>query len=58
MDVLIVSELMTGMLAIIGTGLLFMLATSRAPKALHDEIALRVERSIAAIHACEDRHTR
>ncbi|WP_158100971.1 hypothetical protein [Variovorax sp. JS1663] len=58
MDVLTLSELMTGLLSVIGTGLLLMLATSRAPKALHDEIALRVERSIAAIDACEDRRPR
>ena len=59
MDALTISELMTGLLSVIGTGLLlFMVATSRAPKALHDEIAQRVERSIAAIDACNDSRSR
>jgi predicted ATPase len=58
MDVLTLSELMTGLLSVIGTGILLMMTTSRAPKALHDEIAQRVERSIAAIDACKDHRGR
>ncbi|MDR6855460.1 hypothetical protein [Variovorax guangxiensis] len=58
MDVVTSSELMTGLLSAIGTGILLVLATSRAPKALHDEIALRVERSIALIDTCKDARTR
>lgn len=57
MDVLTSSELMTTLLSVLGTGLLFMLATSREPKALHDEIALRVERSIALLDTCKDSRT-
>lgn len=58
MDVLTSSELMTGLLSVLGTGILLLLATSRAPKALHDEIALSVERSIALIDTCKDSRTR
>ena len=58
MDVLTSSELMTGLLSAIGTGILLMLATSRTPKALHDEIALRVERSIELIDTCNDSRNR
>jgi len=58
MDVLTSSELMTGLLSVLGTGILFLLATSRAPKALHDEIALSVERSIALIDTCKDSRSR
>ena len=58
MDVLTSSELMTGLLSALGTGILLLLATSRAPKALHDEITLSVERSIALIDTCKDSRTR
>lgn len=54
MDVLTYSELLTGLLSVVGTAVLFLLATSRAPQSLHDEIALRVERSIAMIDTCKD----
>jgi hypothetical protein len=57
MDVVTSSELMTGLLSAIGTGILLVMATSRAPKTLHDEIALRVERSIALIDTCKDSRT-
>ncbi|WP_179107035.1 hypothetical protein [Variovorax sp. KK3] len=58
MDVLTLSELMTGLISVIGTGILLLMTTSRVPRALHDEIAQRVERSIAAIDACDDRRRR
>lgn len=54
MDLLTLTELMTGLLSLLGTGYLFLLVTSRAPKALHDEIARRVERSIALLDTCKD----
>jgi len=58
MDVLTSSELMTGLLSVLATGILLLLAASRTPKDLHDEIALRVERSIALIDTCEDSRSR
>ncbi|MDR6537641.1 hypothetical protein [Variovorax soli] len=58
MDILTFSELMTGILSLLGTGILLLQATSRAPKALHDEIALSVERSIALIDTCKDSRVR
>ena len=58
MDILTNAALMTGLFSAIATGLLFMMASNRVPKVLNDEIAERVERSIAAIDACEDRRAR
>jgi hypothetical protein len=58
MDVLTYSELLTGLLAALGTGMLVLTATSRAPKALHDEIAHRVEQSIALLDDCKDAPSR
>jgi hypothetical protein len=58
MDVLTFSELMTGLLSVLGTGILLLLVTSRTPKALHDEIARRVERSIALLDTCKDSRSR
>ncbi|KWT84348.1 MULTISPECIES: hypothetical protein [unclassified Variovorax] len=58
MDVLTISELMTGLLSVIGTGILLLLATSRSPKPLHDEIARRVEHSIALLDTCKDSRSR
>jgi hypothetical protein len=54
MDVLTASELMTGLVSVLGAGYLFLLVTSRAPKALHEEIARRVEHSIALLDSCKD----
>jgi hypothetical protein len=54
MDVLTYPELMTALLSVLGAGLLLMLASSREPKALHDEIALSVERSIELLDTCKD----
>lgn len=58
MDVLTFSELMTGLLSVLGTGILFLLVSSRTPKALHDEIARRVEHSIALLDTCKDSRSR
>ncbi|MGK6306635.1 hypothetical protein [Variovorax sp. DT-64] len=58
MDVLTASELMTGLVSVLGTGYLFLLVTSRAPKALHEEIARRVEHSIALLDTCKDSSSR
>jgi len=58
MDVLTSSELLTGLLSVLVTGILLLVATSRTPKALHDEIALSVERSIALIDTCKDSRCR
>ncbi|VTU28772.1 hypothetical protein H6CHR_03059 [Variovorax sp. PBL-H6] len=58
MDVLTTTELMTGFLSVLGTGILFLMVTSRAPKQLHDEIARRVERSIALLDTFEESRSR
>jgi hypothetical protein len=58
MDVFTYAELITGLLAAVGTGMLVLTATSRAPKALHDEIAHRVEQSIALLDDCKDAPSR
>lgn len=58
MDVLTYSELLTALLAALGTGMLILTATSREPQVLHDEIAHRLEQSIALLDDCKDAPSR
>lgn len=54
MDFFTASELMTSLVSVLGAGMLFLqLTTTRAPKALHAEIALRVERSVELLESCK-----
>jgi hypothetical protein len=58
MDVFSYIELGTGLLSVVGVGILILAAMSRPPKALCDEIALRVAQSIDVLDRCKDTPSR
>ncbi|RZL86480.1 MAG: hypothetical protein EOP82_29790 [Variovorax sp.] len=57
MDAFTYAELFVGLLSAVGAGILMVVATSRSPKILRDEIARRVERSAALLDRCKDATT-
>ncbi|MGJ7508940.1 hypothetical protein [Variovorax sp. GT1P44] len=61
MNVFTQLELFAGLFSAVGAGILMMVAISRPPRFLHEEIAQRIEESITVIDQCRDltdRHRR
>lgn len=56
MSALTYAELLVGLFSAVGAGI--MVAASKTPKLLRDEIAQRIQQSIAVIDGCKDRPTR
>ncbi|VTU18814.1 MULTISPECIES: hypothetical protein [unclassified Variovorax] len=50
-------DLLVALFSVVGAGVLIMVAVSRSPKILHDEITQRIEQSITVIDELRhDRH--
>ncbi|VTU33620.1 hypothetical protein H4CHR_03251 [Variovorax sp. PBS-H4] len=58
MDVLTYSDLMTGLLSVLGSGILFLSVANWTPKPLREEIARRVEHSITLLDTFEEPRNR